>query len=61
MQIIGEPIGADEVKVLTGQKRRLSLIECNQEFFSRQECRKCKVLAFCIFLSVNAGLGIICS
>ena len=31
-QIIGEPISTDEVKVLTGQKRHPSLIECNQSF-----------------------------
>ena len=32
MQIVGEPIGADEVKVLAGQKRRPSLIDCDQSF-----------------------------
>ena len=49
MQIIGQPIGADEVKVLTGQKRRLSLIECNQSFSPDKNVGNVKCWLFVYF------------
>ena len=49
MQIIGEPIGADDVKVLTGQKRRLNLIECNQSFSPDKNVGNVKCWLFVYF------------
>ena len=49
MQIIGEPISADEVKVLTGQKRHLSLKECNQSFSPDKNAGNIKCWLFVYF------------
>ena len=56
MQIIGDPIGAVEVKVLTSQTHTYKL----GRFCSGRENRR-QALAFCIFLSVKTGLDVICS
>ena len=54
MQIIGDPIGAVEVKVLTSQTPTYKLCRVWREY-------RTQALAFCIFLSVKAGLDAICS
>ena len=63
MQIIRDLIGDIEVKVLTSQTHTYKLGRVSyvsKDFCSRQESRR-YALAFCIFLSVKAGLDVICS
>ena len=63
MQIIRDLSDDIEVKVLTSQTHTYQLGRVSyvsKDFCSRQESRR-YALAFCIFLSVKAGLDVICS